>query len=459
MKASASPYSPSRQSETTSHPPSHDQSEISQQKPLHNQPGDAPDPFALEDEDIDSYEEMVLNGQRFLCGIPKVSVSGPEQEAATTSPSDEEKELARATSRGLELLKDMEGRCMYYSAGWWSYSFCYMNQVRQFHALLPGNGVPVYPPAEDPSTQTYVLGRFRPSEKDDNEQTPKKSTTTEVSTLQTQGDSWYLKQYLEDGTMCDLTGKNRKIEVQFHCHPHSTDHIAWIKEVTTCTYLMVVYTPKLCNDVAFQPPREDKAQGITCREIISPEEIAEWEASKAARAKQGLVDGPAEEFPVIGGVEVGAMKLVGQEGNRIEKGRVAFAGQEKVEIVAKSEGGEIQRLSKEQMKRFNLDPEKIESLRKRLEDLADGKDWKLEMVDANGERGLRGIIDNQDEDDGDLPEGQANHGHREGEAAEAEAEAEQERERERREKKGAGQQKAPEDEYQTGSDETYKDEL
>lgn len=362
---------------------------------------------------------MVLGAQRFLCSIPRVEKTKSEEEEHV-SPAEQEKELARATDRGLELLREMEGRCMYFIAGWWSYSFCYLNQVRQFHALPPGNGVPFYPPAEDPTAHAYVLGRFRGGNNHNNKgsgglskPSGSRKPSTDVAELQTKGDSRYLVQYLEDGTTCDLTGRNRKIEVQFHCHPQTTDRIGWIKEVTTCSYLMIIYTPRLCNDVAFQPPRDEEAHAIACREILRPDEIRDWESAIAAQREADLLYSQTEHIPIIGDIEIGAMKYVGKDGKRIEKGKVASAGDENVEIVAKSEGGHIHRLSKEDLKKYQLDPERIDGLKKQLEELANGKDWKLEVTDANGERGLRGVIDSdvdedEDEDDGYGAKGDTN---------------------------------------------------
>lgn len=400
------------------------------------------------DDLMETYEEMVIGPQKFLCGIPKAPADN------TTAPgrrsaADQEKELSRATSRGMELLRDMEGRCMYYAAGWWSYSFCYMNQVRQFHALLPGNGAPVYPPKEDPTTQSYVLGRFRK----EGSGTPgsietRKKPTTEVTTRRADGDAWYLVQYLDDGTPCDLTGRNRKIEVQFHCHPQSTDHIGWIKEVTTCSYLMVIYTPRLCNDVAFQPPQEDAPNEIICREIISPGQVSEWQAGRLARLQDEVRQATTDALPIIGDVEVGGMKLVGKEGRRIEKGRVASIGEEKIEVVAISERGEVQRLSTEELKKYNLDPEKIEALKKQLEDLANGKDWKMEVVDANGQRGLRGIIQPNEEEEKNNAQGQKNTGTEKQKQGSKQKQGDEKQESERTD--GA---------VNEGSEETYKEEL
>ncbi|KAE8360738.1 glucosidase II beta subunit-like protein-domain-containing protein [Aspergillus caelatus] len=359
-----------------------------------------------------TYEELILQGQRFLCQIPQVESDegSPTNSTKETSETDEKQELARATDRGLELLSEMEGKCMYYVSGWWSYSFCYKKQIKQFHALPSGSGIPNYPPMEDPATHSFILGRFPRAneEEEDGEAERKKTaektataTTTDVAELQTKGGSRYLVQHLEGGTKCDLTGKNRKIEVQFHCHPQSTDRIGWIKELTTCSYLMVIYTPRLCNDVAFLPPQQEEVHSIECREVLSPDQVPDWEAMRQYHLAQKLVESSTtpSEFPIVGDIEVGAKKLVGTEGKEIEKGRVASAGEEKVEVVAKRENGEVLQLSKVDLEKLGLDPEKIETLKTRLEELAQGKDWTLEHVTANGERGLRGIVDTDEDEE------------------------------------------------------------
>ncbi|KAL3475371.1 protein OS-9 [Aspergillus californicus] len=357
-----------------------------------------------------SYEEMILGDQRYLCQIPVVKTS--EENRTKVIPLDEEeerkeeerKELKRATNRGLELLRDMEDRCLYYLSGWWSYSFCYMNKIKQFHALPAGGGVPSYPPMEDPTTHSFILGRFpREDDQGDDEvdTKPGKVTTADLAELQTKGGSRYLVQHLEDGDQCDLTGQNRKIEVHFHCNPQSTDRIAWIKELHTCSYLMLIYTPRLCNDVAFLPPQQEEVHTIECREILRPEEVSDWQAMHEYQAQQELVESAeTSDYPVIGGVKVGAQLYVGTEGRRIEKGRITSIGEKKVDVVAKITNGEVHLLAPENLKKFDLDAEKLESLKKKMEDWAEGKDWNLEMVTGNGERAyLRGRLDEEEEEE------------------------------------------------------------
>jgi len=81
------------------------------------------------------------------------------------------------------------------------------------------------------------------------------------------------------GAWCDLIKKNRRVEVQFQCDPSGGDRVAWIKETSTCSYLMVVHTPKLCNDLAFVPvKRVGKGEGvheIVCEKVVELEQRQE----------------------------------------------------------------------------------------------------------------------------------------------------------------------------------------
>lgn len=413
------------------------------------------------DEQAVEFEEMILQGRRYLCRIPQVTIEDGNvtTQAQETNKTEEQKELARATSRGLELLREMEGDCMYYMSGWWSYSFCYKSQIKQFHALPSGNGVPAYPPMEDPATQSFILGKFPQIDNDDateGDDSEHQKRATESAELQTKGGSRYLVQRLAGGSKCDLTGRDRKIEVQFHCHPQTTDRIGWIKELTTCSYLMVIYTPRLCNDVAFLPPQQDQVHPIECREIISSQEIPEWEAMQQYRQAQKLVESASPEFPIIGGTAVGAQKLVGKEGKQIEKGRVASVGDQTIQVVAKRENGKIVRLSAEELERFDLDPEKIEILKKKLESVANGKNWVLEVIESDGERGLRWIIDpDEDEEEG--------HDFEDTTAEEREKKEGSEQQEHTGVEQGHAQGEADEDssseEPETGSEEIFKDEL
>lgn len=192
---------------------------------------EAHDADAATKEEKLEYEMMIHHKQRYLCSIPQVeTIVEQTNENDTLSKAEQEKELARANDRGWELLSGMQGNCIYYMHGWWSYRFCYNQDVKQFHQLPPSRGAPVYPPAEDPNEQEYLLGRYDESKLKGDVQAQSEERwegegALEVSEhatrkvgrqgeLVTRGESRYLVQKLAGGTECDLTGKERVIEVQ-----------------------------------------------------------------------------------------------------------------------------------------------------------------------------------------------------------------------------------------------------
>ena len=48
-----------------------------------------------------------------------------------------------------------------------------------------------------------------------------------------------------------------------------TDHILLVKETKTCSYVLVIHTPRLCNEPGFKSRRDAEEQArIRCREIV-----------------------------------------------------------------------------------------------------------------------------------------------------------------------------------------------
>ncbi|KAK8086026.1 hypothetical protein PG994_001000 [Apiospora phragmitis] len=393
----------------------------------------------------ETYEIMNMAPHRYLCALPVLAAPpAPNKTATELAKAEEARELARASANGWELMSGLDGSCLYYVSGWWSYSFCYGEDVVQFHALPSRAG----PPVRDPQSQEYVLGRVAgsrtptpksrrgrggqaappppPPAKGVNKQSNSPPPNTE---LQVKGDQRYLVQRLEDGTLCDLTNRPRVIEIQYHCSPGSTqDRIGWIKEVTTCSYLMLVNTPRLCSDVAFLPPQETRANSIACRTIIPDSEHPAWHAQKSLEAQAAMVGNSKQQQQkaplTIGGVVIGAREMLG----RGEDGKEAATltaprhfrsdADAYVEIVALGSGGgkdgeeggdqTFEVLTDEELERLAIDPEVIEQLKKKLQEVAGDKGWKLEVVeDQDGQnRQIRGVIDNDEDEDGDGGQGQ-----------------------------------------------------
>ncbi|KAH6673147.1 glucosidase II beta subunit-like protein-domain-containing protein [Halenospora varia] len=359
----------------------------------------------------ETYELMYLNGDEHLCIIPIVKTPPRNETSEAEAKAAEQKELARATDRGWELLQDLEGNCLYYVSGWWSYAFCYNSEITQFHQLPPQPGKPALPPQRDPTTKEFILGRAKPKQgKEDewgNEIETRKGHKGEPpkTELQVKGDTRYLVQKMEGGTTCDLTGKPRRVEVEYHCNPHVTDRIGYIKEVTTCSYLMVVYTQRLCNDVAFMPAKNDKAHPIVCREIVPDDEV---EYRTELQILEAELDAAAKKDAKInvGGVLIGGGRWMSKEGQRMpippNFGTENFGKQ--IEIIAKAkskaEGGQVEMASDAELQKLDLDPEMVDELRQQVQRMAKEKGWKIEVIDQPGEtREILGIVDGDDEDD------------------------------------------------------------
>ncbi|KAJ9669261.1 Protein OS-9 [Coniosporium apollinis] len=357
----------------------------------------------------ESYEVMRLGNQRYLCSIPTVQ-SAPQNDTSKPATAEEEqKELARASDRGWELLKSMEGNCVYFHSGkWWSYSFCYNAEVRQFHQLPPSRGVPMYPPVEDPSVHSFVLGKYPGKSQEGDrkslgaveDEQGDSSAETGVARLVTKGETRYMAQKLGGGTRCDLTGERRKIEVQFHCHAASNDRIAMIKEVATCSYLMVIYTPRLCNDVAFLPPQENRANAINCQPIVAEQDVSKWAAADPASREDVMPHGFGEERPIVGGIEIGAKKDVGTDGKVIEKSVIVGGGKENLLGTVAASDAEVKILSKDDLKKLvPVTHKDLEKLKRDVQKMAGDKGWRLELVDTPRGREFRGIIDADREDE------------------------------------------------------------
>jgi protein OS-9 len=385
------------------------------QKPFSDQDGKGkPTP-------TETYERMWLHDQEYLCTFPLVDALVRNETSEAEALAEEKKELARATDRGWELLQNLEGNCLYFISGWWSYSFCYNSEVIQFHQLPPQQGRPPFPPQIDPTYPQYTLGKVKSKMKDKEDewgneveihkdQRPTDHPTTE---LQVKGDTRYLVQKMEGGTTCDLTGKPRRIEIQYHCNPQVNDVIGWIKEVTTCSYVMVVYTSRLCDDVAFLPPKESKANVIACTQIIPDDEIPHWKQRKTNEAEISMRGGDPKPSPVnIGGVILGGGKHFGKGGPKLALPANWQGGTQgpAVDVIASSKGkaenNKVEVLSAEALQKLDLDPEVIEQLQNELQKMAGDKGWKLEIVEIPGEaREIRGVVDADDDEEGDGSEG------------------------------------------------------
>ncbi|EKX32128.1 hypothetical protein GUITHDRAFT_148825 [Guillardia theta CCMP2712] len=118
-----------------------------------------------------------------------------------------------------DYLVGLSGTCFYRVEGWWTYEFCYQKHLKQFHQENSVN------------TAEFMLGT--------------------LFSMLLPG-SYVDPQTYTKGTICDVTGEPRQVEVQFKCATDSLNVVSSIKEKSTCKYALVFYTPLICNHPAFQ---------------------------------------------------------------------------------------------------------------------------------------------------------------------------------------------------------------
>ncbi|KAF9483909.1 hypothetical protein BDN70DRAFT_873313 [Pholiota conissans] len=211
--------------------------------------------------------EFMKMGSRdsYLCLIPKPLENIP-------SLQNEDSDIDVTPARSWSLLQPLSGTCLYHRQGWFTYSYCHNDEIRQFKELASTQGrfPGTYKPEEDPEWESYTLGRAPRNPEPGADLTVAEQTTQAANLeLARSAGSRYLVQRWDDGTICDKTGNPREVEVQFHCSMQMTDHILFVKETKTCSYVLVVHTPRLCGEPGFKSRQEAGGEAeIRCRAIV-----------------------------------------------------------------------------------------------------------------------------------------------------------------------------------------------
>ncbi|KAG7092340.1 hypothetical protein E1B28_008701 [Marasmius oreades] len=275
-----------------------------------------------------SLEHMKLGPRdSYLCFIPApLDLPPPPPEVETDDDV--------ATVNSWSLLQPLTGNCLYHRERWFTYSYCHNQEIRQFKELSNGNS---HIPEEDPTWESYTLGKApaTPAPGADFTVAQRNAIATNLKLARGAG-SRYLVQRWGDGTICDMTGKPREVEVQFHCSMVMSDSILFVKESKTCSYVLVINTPRLCGEPGFRSQQDVNEQAhIRCREIInSPRQPQEIYSVSEADHPQKI----AQPKPVLPSPKRGTVDKLrgggGAKGNElIRKALQAIKGQQMEEII------------------------------------------------------------------------------------------------------------------------------
>jgi hypothetical protein len=189
------------------------------------------------------------DGLTYACEIEK-----PVEIKKTVSEEDNKKEIL---SKALEQLEPMaSGSCISFSQEWWSYEFCYKKHIIQYHKAKPTD-----PPEHN---MEFCIGKYPTAEKLED---PDFKYQKEIYKRGPFGKN-YLTQMMVDGTICDITGKPRQAELRFYCG--ESEGIQSVKEVSTCNYVVIINTPRLCSNPGFDSKKS--LNSILCHPISDHDE-------------------------------------------------------------------------------------------------------------------------------------------------------------------------------------------
>jgi protein OS-9 len=123
----------------------------------------------------------------------------------------------------------MAGFCVQKHNGWWSYDVCWERHVRQFHA-------------DGGQLRTeYFLGKGP-------EYKLEKGATQALTYRVHSTAGPYVAAELLNGTVCDLTGKERVAELRLFClsDEHDDQMSLEMTEPETCKYVITMSHPRAC---------------------------------------------------------------------------------------------------------------------------------------------------------------------------------------------------------------------
>lgn len=213
-------------------------------------------------------EIMKFHNETYACTIPVLNETDLATDELRELAEWNESELLQAEELAVKGLMPLSKQCIYYRKDWWTYSFCYGKDIRQFHmdeSFAANN----QPPDPGPGIMSFILGKF--------DHRPNGELKYDVK-VKHSGYANYLAYNLGLGTVCDLTGKDRSIEIQFYCFPsQAQDSVMWIKEVSSCKYQIGIRTSKICDVPVFAPLEKVEPHKIECQRILSFSDVESWE--------------------------------------------------------------------------------------------------------------------------------------------------------------------------------------
>lgn len=176
-------------------------------------------PYSLKYVDEDFFD--AIRGNETLMSNGKVVRIDDTECFYSTSPVEPEIMEEEELSEIVKVINDHLVGCLRKDDFFWIYSLC-SEEVRSL--------------SQSHDNTKFILG-----------QSANYNTTSDYS-YEGSDDMPYIKQILNNGTICDITGRPRKTEIRYYCtyDAFSPTKIS-IEEVQTCQYVEKIFIPELCR--------------------------------------------------------------------------------------------------------------------------------------------------------------------------------------------------------------------
>ena len=187
---------------------------------------------AIGESEIDSVRWVPMkleNGSSYDCLLPDETASGKGEKAKPKFKPGEKLPEALTEKVHAALRQDKHG-CVVKVAGWWIYELCWNKHVRQFHQ----NGQQVV-------ETEYFLGKGPSYRLLD-------GATEELYYGESSLHGPYVSTTYYNGTECDLSGRERQVEVRVMCSKDNEEEDPFIEvsEPETCKYAVTLTSPSFC---------------------------------------------------------------------------------------------------------------------------------------------------------------------------------------------------------------------
>ncbi|KAF6775981.1 hypothetical protein AHF37_03778 [Paragonimus kellicotti] len=201
---------------------------------------DVPAPVVAED--MSSTVEMYSKyGQKFTCQLPLVK----DTNVNAVTPQINNSYVASLPSK-------LDGSdCLQLNKGWWTYELCYKRHILQFRE------------ENKQRISEILLGRF---DSETDWDVPDRNLTED--------NPFFHSQHYVNGSICDITFKQRRVEVRYSCGEDDSFGINNVEEVETCVYRMDVSAPTLCSHPSFVAHVPLRVEPILCVPVVLPIDVA-----------------------------------------------------------------------------------------------------------------------------------------------------------------------------------------